>query len=131
VPGPQFALYMAGAKMLTYYPVSIAVHSVALNITVESYNGSLDFGLTACRRALPDLPHLARYMQAAHKELLVCTPAETPPPSLPETKTKVVRRRAAAPSAGAAVKAPKKRAKAAVELAAVKSRPQRLGRARP
>jgi len=69
VPGPPFALYIAGARMLTYYPVSIAVHSLALNVTVQSYNGSLDFGLTACRKALPDLPDLARCMQQAHAEL--------------------------------------------------------------
>jgi WS/DGAT/MGAT family acyltransferase len=75
VPGPKFALYMAGARLLTYYPVSIAVHSVALNITVQSYNGSLDFGLTACRKALPDLPELASHMRAAHEELLGLTPA--------------------------------------------------------
>ena len=74
VPGPKFALYMAGAKLLTYYPVSIAVHSVALNVTVQSYSGLLDFGLTACRKALPDLPELARLMLAAHQELLKLTP---------------------------------------------------------
>ena len=75
VPGPKFALYMAGAKMLTYYPVSIVVHSMALNVTVESYNGSLDWGLIACRKAMPDLPELAKYMLAAHAELLKLTPA--------------------------------------------------------
>lgn len=77
VPGPKFALYLAGAKMLTYYPVSIAGHSMALNVTVQSYNGSLDFGLTACRKAMPDLPQLARYMQAAYEELRQLTPAMT------------------------------------------------------
>ncbi len=76
VPGPKIALYMAGAKMLTYYPVSIAVHSMALNVTVQSYHGSLDFGLTACRKAMPDLVELAGYMQQAHRELLALTPAE-------------------------------------------------------
>ena len=79
VPGPKFALYMAGGKMLTYYPVSIAVHSMALNVTVQSYNGNLDFGLTACRKALPDLPDLAQLMLDAHHELLKVTavpPAE-------------------------------------------------------
>lgn len=70
VPGPKVSLYMAGARMLTYYPVSIAVHSMALNVTVQSYNGALDFGLIACRKAMPDLPELARYMQQAHQELL-------------------------------------------------------------
>ena len=52
VPGPAMTLYMAGAKMLHYYPVSIPYHGSALNITVQSYAGSLEFGLTACRRAL-------------------------------------------------------------------------------
>jgi hypothetical protein len=75
VPGPNMALYLAGAKMLTYYPVSIVTHSLALNVTVQSYNGSLDFGLIACRKAMPDLPELAKYMQKTFDEMLVFTPA--------------------------------------------------------
>lgn len=88
VPGPQIPLYFAGAKLLTYYPVSIAVHSMALNITVQSYNGALDFGLTACRKALPDLPALARHLQQAHDELLALKPSRAPevPASAPPKK---------------------------------------------
>jgi diacylglycerol O-acyltransferase len=52
VPGPAMPLYMAGARMTHYHPVSIPYHGMALNITVQSYAGSLDFGLTACRRVL-------------------------------------------------------------------------------
>jgi WS/DGAT/MGAT family acyltransferase len=52
VPGPPMTLYMAGAKMVHYFPVSIPYHGSALNITVQSYAGSLEFGLTACRRIL-------------------------------------------------------------------------------
>jgi WS/DGAT/MGAT family acyltransferase len=52
VPGPSMQLYMAGAKMIHYYPVSIPYHGSALNITVHSYAGLLEFGLTACRRVL-------------------------------------------------------------------------------
>ena len=44
VPGASVPLYFAGARMTCYYPVSIAVHSMALNVTVQSYAGSLDFG---------------------------------------------------------------------------------------
>ena len=73
VPGPAMALYLAGAKMLTYYPVSIVTHSLALNVTVQSYNGSLDFGLIACRKAMPDLPELAKYMQKTFDEMLAFT----------------------------------------------------------
>lgn len=75
VPGSPVPLYLAGAKMLTYYPASIAIHGVALNITVESYNGSLDFGLTACRKAMPDLAELAHDMLSAHRELLATVQA--------------------------------------------------------
>jgi diacylglycerol O-acyltransferase / wax synthase len=41
VPGPQVPLYLAGAKMTGIYPVSIVVHGVALNITVQSYGAAL------------------------------------------------------------------------------------------
>jgi diacylglycerol O-acyltransferase / wax synthase len=75
VPGPQFPLYMAGAKVTTYFPVSIPTHSVALNITVQSYNGSLDYGLIACRRAVPDIDDLADYVVEAHAELTALAPA--------------------------------------------------------
>ena len=45
-------LYMAGARIVQYYPVSIPYHGSALNITVHSYAGLLEFGLTACRRVV-------------------------------------------------------------------------------
>jgi diacylglycerol O-acyltransferase / wax synthase len=65
VPGPQVPLYLAGAKMVGNYPLSIVVHGVALNITVQSYMGQLCFGLIACRRAVPDVKELAAHLQHA------------------------------------------------------------------
>lgn len=65
VPGSQLPLYLAGAKMLDYYPVSIVAHGVALNITVQSYMGQSCFGLIACRRAVPDVRDIAAVMQRA------------------------------------------------------------------
>ncbi len=70
VPGPQVPLYMGSAEMTAYYPVSIVTHGLALNITILSYNGSLDFGIVACRKAMPDLKAFARRLRAAHHELL-------------------------------------------------------------
>ena len=69
VPGPQFPLYLAGARMTTYFPVSIVIHGIALNITVQSYNGSLDFGFTACRRAMPDVRDMTAYCAQSFAEL--------------------------------------------------------------
>lgn len=65
VPGPQVPLYMAGARMLTNYPTSIVVHGIALNITVQSFDRSMDFGLMADAKALPDVKELAAALAVA------------------------------------------------------------------
>jgi len=69
VPGPQVPLYGAGAKVAALYPVSIATHGCALNITVQSYLGKLEFGLTADKRAVPDVAKIGDYMVEAFAEL--------------------------------------------------------------
>jgi hypothetical protein len=78
VPGPQVPLYLAGARLLTYWPVSIVEHGLGLNITLQSYVGSLDFGLLAARSGLPDIRRLAQGLQQAFEELEAATaPAAT------------------------------------------------------
>ncbi len=62
VPGPNVPLYGAGAKVAALYPVSIPTHGCALNLTVQSYLGHLDFGLTADQRAVPDIGRLADFL---------------------------------------------------------------------
>ena len=69
VPGPPIQLYMAGARMLTIYPTSIIVHGMALNITVQSYDRSLDFGLMADAAAMPDVRELADAIAIAFDDL--------------------------------------------------------------
>ena len=69
VPGPPVPLYMAGARMLSNYPTSIVVHGLALNITVQSYDQSLDFGLIADAAAMPDVHELAAAIRLAFDEL--------------------------------------------------------------
>ena len=53
VPGPQFPLYLAGAKVLATYPVSVITDGLGLNITVMSYNGDLNIGIVADRDQVP------------------------------------------------------------------------------
>ena len=53
VPGPRQTLYAAGAELLHIFPVSIATHGLALNITVQSYRDQLDFGFIAGANILP------------------------------------------------------------------------------
>ena len=70
VPGPNMPLYAAGAKLEHFYPVSTIVDGQGLNMTVQSYNGSLDFGFVACRDLVPDLWDLKGYLLDAVQELL-------------------------------------------------------------
>ena len=70
VPGVPVPLYLAGAKMLDYYPLSIVTHGLALNITVQSYNGQVCFGFIACRRAVPDVRDIAHHTERAFEQLL-------------------------------------------------------------
>ena len=69
VPGPPVPLYMAGARMITNYPASIVVHGMALNITVQSYDQSLDFGLMADAAAMPDVHDFARAIEIAFDDV--------------------------------------------------------------
>ncbi len=72
VPGPQLPLYVGGARVQGVYPMSaITDLTGALNITLFSYDGSLDFGLLACRELVPDVDKLIGYLRDALDELLV------------------------------------------------------------
>jgi diacylglycerol O-acyltransferase / wax synthase len=58
VPGPRQPLYLGHARLEHFFPVSTVVDGQGLNITVQSYLDTLDFGLVACRELVPDLVEL-------------------------------------------------------------------------
>ncbi|MEM9277093.1 MAG: wax ester/triacylglycerol synthase family O-acyltransferase [Pseudomonadota bacterium] len=68
-PGPPFPMYCAGAKVLALYPVSIPIHGIGLNMTVQSYLDRLDFGLTADYASVPDIGHLGDLLVQSFEEL--------------------------------------------------------------
>jgi diacylglycerol O-acyltransferase / wax synthase len=90
VPGPPVPLYMAGAKMKSYFPVSIVTHGLALNITIHSYAGSLDYGLIAAKDQVPDLKQFVKGLESAHRELMAIAKAARPAAADTVTKTKRV-----------------------------------------
>ena len=99
VPGPQVPLYLAGATMTGMFPLSIVVHGVALNITVQSYRGQLCFGLIACRRAVPDVGELAQALERAMGALrkLAEAQAAAAPTAAPEPAPEPAPRKRARP----------------------------------
>lgn len=73
VPGPQTALYVAGAELLGAYPVLPLVKGMALTIGLTSYNGGVFFGLNADRDAMDDVDVLTACLSEAMDELLDTT----------------------------------------------------------
>ncbi|MDQ1687689.1 MAG: diacylglycerol O-acyltransferase / wax synthase [Frankiaceae bacterium] len=71
VPGPPSTLYWNGSRLAGVYPLSIPTHGQALNITVTSYAGQMEFGLIGCRRTLPHMQRLLTGLDAELKALEV------------------------------------------------------------
>ncbi|MEM6938093.1 MAG: WSD1 family O-acyltransferase, partial [Pseudomonadota bacterium] len=118
VPGPRQLLYFAGAQLKAGYPLSVLVDGQALNITVLSYVDSVDFGVMACRDAVPDVDVLSRLLQKAFLELKAAAAAnpvaEDPATETSETKPRRKRKATSRTAKKVAKKASKKtRAKAA------------------
>jgi len=106
VPGPPVPLYLAGAKFLTFHPLSIILHGLALNITIQTYAGHVDFGIIADKKALPHARDLAKAIEEAFLEAQALMAAPAP-----------------------AVPAPRKTAKPAAKKAAVKAAPVKTRKA--
>jgi WS/DGAT/MGAT family acyltransferase len=88
VPGPREALYLGGAEMLDYYPVSALSDGQGLNVTLISYRDRLDFGLIGCRALVPDIWDFEAHFEESLAELVRATERSvTPsvPPATPRT----------------------------------------------
>ena len=69
VPGPSEPRYWNGARLEGMYPVSIAMDRLALNMTLTSYNGQVEFGLIGCRRTLPSMQRMLDHLEEGLAEL--------------------------------------------------------------
>jgi WS/DGAT/MGAT family acyltransferase len=99
VPGPQVPLYLAGARMVTFHPLSIVLHGLALNITVQTYAGRVDFGIIADKQAVPHVQDLANALETAFEEAKgLFLPGATPMPANPSTTARKPRRKTATAS---------------------------------
>jgi diacylglycerol O-acyltransferase len=60
VPGPQFPVYLSGARMLETYPLVPLFSNQALGVALLSYDGGLHWGFNADWDAVPDLHDFVR-----------------------------------------------------------------------
>jgi WS/DGAT/MGAT family acyltransferase len=76
VPGPQLPLYVLGRELKALYPMVPLAENTALGIAIMSYNGQLNFGLTADYDALSDVDTLADELYSAIEELAAAAGAK-------------------------------------------------------
>ena len=82
VRGPDKPLYLAGAKAMCMYPVSIPADGAGLNFTGVSYNGVMWVSMVSCRKMLPDPGLMLACMNESWNELLAAAD------NLPKAATK-------------------------------------------
>ena len=71
VPGPEFPLFLAGARMVAMFPVGPIIEGVGVNVTVFSYQDTMYVGVGGCWDLIPDIEVIARGMEESLSELLV------------------------------------------------------------
>lgn len=70
VPGPPIPLWCAGEKMVRASPIGPLMFNQSLNVTVLGYGDSLEFGILACARKVPDVEFLKMFMEEEGIRLL-------------------------------------------------------------
>ena len=65
VPGPQWPLYAAGARMTEMFPIVPLSPGQAVSIALSSYDGGVYYGINGDRDAMPDTDLLATLIEEA------------------------------------------------------------------
>jgi hypothetical protein len=71
VPGPQFPLYLLGRELLDIFPMVPLAGNQAVCFGIMSYNGGVNFGLTADYDSMSDLDALCDDLSESVAELVV------------------------------------------------------------
>jgi WS/DGAT/MGAT family acyltransferase len=69
VRGPDAPLYMAGAQLVNYSPISIPVDGLGLNVTGFSCAGTMWICAVSCREMMPDPAFFAECLRSSFEEL--------------------------------------------------------------
>jgi hypothetical protein len=78
VRGPDVPMYLAGALMVAFAPVSIAIDGLGLNVTGFSYHGTLWICAVACRDMMPDPAFFADCLRGSFADLVTAAAAPSP-----------------------------------------------------
>ncbi len=81
VPGPQFPLYLLGARMLATYPLVPLWEGHGAGIAIFSYAGTLHWGINADWDLVADLDRFIAALHASYEELAAASAAAPPAPT--------------------------------------------------
>lgn len=75
VPGPNFPLYHAGAKLVTYWGLPPVLDCLGLGHAIFSYCGRISISANSCREMMPDPSFYIECIRASYDEILAATKA--------------------------------------------------------
>jgi hypothetical protein len=116
VRGPDLPIYLAGAQLVAFAPISIPLDGLGLNITGFSYHGTMWVCAVACREMIPDPGFFADCMREAFADLVAAADAQAATPGAavgkpagkplrqPRARAKVSRRKASGRKSASASK---------------------------
>jgi WS/DGAT/MGAT family acyltransferase len=73
IPGPSFSLYCAGERIVRVAPIGPLMFNQGLNVTLMSYCDSIEFGILACARRVPDVD---RFLELLEEEAMAILDAD-------------------------------------------------------
>ncbi|MES2151063.1 MAG: wax ester/triacylglycerol synthase family O-acyltransferase [Pseudomonadota bacterium] len=93
VKGPSRPLFVAGARAVSLYPVSVITDGVGVNLTGFSYNETLWISLVSCRAIMPDPGFFADCVRQEFADLIAAAGAYQAEPAVkaaPKPKARAV-----------------------------------------
>jgi WS/DGAT/MGAT family acyltransferase len=81
VPGPQFPLYLQGARLLEIYPQVPLLEGLGLGIALASYDGFVHWGFNSDPDIVPDADVFVDQIRASYARVSKLASAEAKPPA--------------------------------------------------
>jgi len=70
VPGPQFPLYLLGARLIESYPQVPLLEGTGIGVAIFSYDGKLCWGINGDYTMVPDLDEFRRGIETSYRKLV-------------------------------------------------------------
>ena len=93
VPGPQFPLYLRGARLLELYPQVPLLDGLGLGIALASYDGFVHWGFNSDPDLVPDADVFVEQIRASYRRIAQLVPAAPAKPADAGRQPRVARPR--------------------------------------